>query len=76
MLTRREKEILKWLSAGKTAWEIGQIMGLSGRTVEWKIGRITRRLGVSNRVHAVAHSLCEQIIECPKGGLVHRTTKP
>jgi DNA-binding NarL/FixJ family response regulator len=34
LLTRRQREILQLLAAGKTAKEIGVILGISARTVE------------------------------------------
>src|SRR5262249_47676638 len=44
-LSERELEILAWVSEGKTAWEIGHILGLSQRTVEWHIGQACQKLG-------------------------------
>lgn len=63
MLTRRDKEILHWLSHGKTAWEIGQILNKSEKTIEWRIARIMRGLGVNNRTHAVAQAIRQGIID-------------
>jgi len=58
-LTRQEKEVLLWLSHGKTAWEIGTILNLDKRAVEWRIHRILRKLGVNNGTAAVAKALRE-----------------
>ena len=39
-MTLREKEVLRWTAEGKTAYEIGQILQVSERTVNFhKIGR-------------------------------------
>lgn len=53
-LTKREREILAWVSEGKTAWEIGCILNISQRTVEWHVDRVCKRLGAANRLQAVA----------------------
>jgi LuxR family transcriptional regulator, quorum-sensing system regulator BjaR1 len=53
-LTEREREILAWVSEGKTAWEIGCILSISQRTVEWHIEKACKRLGAANRLQAIA----------------------
>jgi LuxR family quorum sensing-dependent transcriptional regulator len=53
-LTDREHEILAWASESKTAWEIGCILNISRRTVEWHIDQACKRLGAANRLQAVA----------------------
>jgi LuxR family quorum sensing-dependent transcriptional regulator len=57
-LSDREREVLAWASEGKTAWEIGCILNLSQRTVEWHIGQVCRRLGAVNRLQAIAMLGC------------------
>lgn len=52
-LTAREREILRLLSDGLTAREIGETLGLSPRTIEGHVAKILRKLGVRNRVEAV-----------------------
>lgn len=51
-LTRRESEILCWVTQGKTNPEIGTILGISPRTVQKHLERIYARLGVENRTAA------------------------
>jgi PAS domain-containing protein len=43
VLTDREREVLSWTARGKTAGEIGSILSISARTIEWHIrdGRST-----------------------------------
>jgi DNA-binding CsgD family transcriptional regulator len=53
-LTDRQVECLKWVRAGKTDWEIGQVLGLSEATVNRHIERAKARLGVRSRAQAVA----------------------
>jgi DNA-binding CsgD family transcriptional regulator len=52
-LTTRQVEILYWVQEGKTAWEIGRILGLSGRSVDGHLRRIYARLDVRTRLQAV-----------------------
>lgn len=62
-LTAREKEALAWAAQGKSAWEIGEILGISQRTVEEHLASACRKLGAVNRVHAVAIGIRERVIE-------------
>jgi DNA-binding CsgD family transcriptional regulator len=57
LLTDREKEVLKWSANGKTAWEVGAILSLSKRTVEWHFTEACRKLGAVNKVQAVSLAL-------------------
>lgn len=61
-ISPREAEILKWIQLGKTNWEIGEIMGLSERTIKTYIERILKKLGVANRTHAVSKALSLKIL--------------
>ena len=51
-LSRREAEVLHWLTEGKTNAAISIILGLSRRTVEKHVERILDKLGVETRVEA------------------------
>jgi DNA-binding CsgD family transcriptional regulator len=51
-LTRREAEVLLWVTHGKTNAEIGAILGLSSRTVQKHLEHIFKKLGVETRVAA------------------------
>ena len=53
-LTTREREVLSWLSKGKTNRDIAQILGLSPRTVDKHLEQIYAKLGVENRTAAAA----------------------
>jgi DNA-binding CsgD family transcriptional regulator len=52
-LTRREREVLDWLAAGKTNRAIAAILGAKPRTVEKHLERIYEKLGVETRTAAV-----------------------
>jgi LuxR family quorum sensing-dependent transcriptional regulator len=52
-LTEREKEILKWIACGKCADDIGEILRISKRTVEWHVASAMQKLSAKTRTHAV-----------------------
>jgi DNA-binding CsgD family transcriptional regulator len=56
-LTEREVEILRWTAAGKTAWEIGGILKISERTVNFHIQNVMEKFGVHNKTHAAAKAM-------------------
>ena len=56
-LTRRETEILVWLSQGKTNSEIGLALSISPRTVKKHLEHIYSKLRVHRRSGAVARSI-------------------
>lgn len=56
-LTKRELEALQWTFKGKTAWETGQIMGISQRTVAQHVGTATHKLGAVNKHQASLKAL-------------------
>lgn len=55
-ITDRQLECLAWVQEGKSATDIGGILGLSGRTVEKHIIKICGHLGVKTRVQAVVRA--------------------
>ena len=61
-LTDKELGILKWACAGKTAWEIGVIRGISEATVKFHLKSIYAKLGVANRAQAVGEALLQGLI--------------
>jgi LuxR family quorum sensing-dependent transcriptional regulator len=63
VLTSREAEVLTWVARGKSAWEIGEILRITKRTVDEHVQTAVRKLGASNRTHAVALALREGVIE-------------
>lgn len=61
-LTNRESEVLLWIAKGKSNRDIGEILGLSARTVTKHLEQIYVKLGVENRASAAvkaAHVLHE-----------------
>jgi len=56
-ITKRESQVLYWVSYGKTSWEISQILEMSPRTVNKHLEQIFKKLGVDNRTSAAAISI-------------------
>ena len=53
-LTMREAEVLIWIARGKSNRDIGEILGISPRTVNKHLEQIFTKLGVENRASAAA----------------------
>jgi LuxR family quorum sensing-dependent transcriptional regulator len=62
-LTRREREVLAWSAQGKSAWEIGELLQLTKRTVDEHARTAMRKLGAANRTHAVAIAIRRRLFE-------------
>ena len=56
-LSPRQLECLRLAAAGKTSSEIAAALGISSRTVDQYVGEACERLGVRNRIQAVAKAL-------------------
>ena len=56
LITERQLECLSWVQQGKSATDIGSILGLSGRTVEKHIIKVCGHLGVKTRIQAVVRA--------------------
>jgi DNA-binding CsgD family transcriptional regulator len=52
-ITPRQIECLAWVQQGKSASDIGGILGISGRTVEGHLSKLCDHLGVKTRLQAV-----------------------
>ncbi len=61
-VTARESEVLGWVAAGKSDWAIGQILNISGKTVNFHVENAKRKLGVGTRVQAVIAAMRSGII--------------
>jgi DNA-binding CsgD family transcriptional regulator len=56
-LTQRERECLYWTRFGKTIKEVGLIVGVSRKTVEFHLGNAKRKLGVTSKTLAVVRAI-------------------
>lgn len=61
-LTPREREVIGWISAGKTDWEISVILGVSEKAIAKHVYNVRLKLGAMNRTHAVAEAIREGFI--------------
>ena len=66
-ITDRQLECLSWVQEGKSASDIGTILGLSGRTVEKHLIKLCGHLGVKTRVQAVVLARERGLISGPRG---------
>ena len=56
ILSRREQEVLGHVLSGKTSREIGELIGLSARTVEFHRANVMGKLGATNLAELVANA--------------------
>jgi LuxR family quorum sensing-dependent transcriptional regulator len=63
VLTRREREVMKWVAAGKTAWATSAILKISEDTVNKMASTAMQKLNVHTRAQAVAECIRRGEIE-------------
>jgi DNA-binding CsgD family transcriptional regulator len=56
-LTPRELEALRWTMEGKTAWELGKILGISERTAVLHVNNAAHKLACTSKHQAVLKAL-------------------
>ncbi len=56
-LTAREVECLSWTLEGKTAWELGCILGITERTANFHLGNAIQKLDCDNKHSAVIKAM-------------------
>ncbi|QND72912.1 LuxR family transcriptional regulator [Tardiphaga robiniae] len=59
-LSPRELECLEWAAQGKSAWEIGRILGITRRTASFHLENAKTKLGVHSISHAVARLIASR----------------
>ena len=62
-LNDREVEVLTWVARGKTSVEIGQIVGLTKRTIDFHIDNARAKLSAATRTEAVIKATTGRLIE-------------
>ena len=62
-LSGREIDALKWTRAGKTAWELGQILGISRGTANFHLENAKRKLASTDKHQAVLRAINLQLID-------------
>ena len=63
LVSARELDCLKWVAAGKTAWEASVILGISERTVRFHLNAAREKLNCLTTTQAVAKAVSQQLIE-------------
>ncbi len=58
-LTTREIEVLRWIAHGKSDWQIGQILNISDKTVNFHVENMKRKCGVATRIQVVVKAVHE-----------------
>ncbi|MBA3625018.1 MAG: autoinducer binding domain-containing protein [Methylibium sp.] len=56
-LTPRELDSLRWTMEGKTAWEVGAVLGITERTAVLHVSNAMHKLGCNNKHQAVLKAL-------------------
>ncbi len=62
-LTRGEIECIRWLLAGKSDWEIGEILGIAEATAHWRIEQAKKKLGVKTRAQLTALAVYHGLVQ-------------
>jgi DNA-binding CsgD family transcriptional regulator len=57
LLTANEREVLQWISAGKTSWEIASISGRNERAINKAIADAMLKLNAVTRTQAVVNAI-------------------
>lgn len=57
LLSAREAEVLHWIMVGKSDWQIGQILSISAKTVNFHVENVKRKFGVATRMQAVVAAM-------------------
>ena len=60
-LSPREYECLEWAAQGKSAWEIGRILGISRHTAAFHLENAKAKLGVRSICQAVARLIASRL---------------
>ena len=61
--SRRERECLQWYAAGKSEWEIGEILSISEKTANTYLERAKQKFGVATRKQAIVAALRTGVIQ-------------
>jgi DNA-binding CsgD family transcriptional regulator len=63
MLNDREIEALTWVARGKTSAQIGEMVGLSKRTIDFHLDNARIKLGATTRTQAAIKAAIGRLIE-------------
>jgi LuxR family quorum-sensing system transcriptional regulator SolR len=54
--------VLRWTGEGKTSYEIGKILSISERTVNFHVNNVLSKLAATNKVQAVVKAIATGLI--------------
>jgi LuxR family quorum sensing-dependent transcriptional regulator len=57
LLSPREREVMRWAAAGKSAWDTGEILRISEQTVKKHMSAVLAKLDVCSKMQAIAESI-------------------
>lgn len=66
VLTARELDCLQWMAAGKTAWEVGRILGISEAGVNFHFSNLRTKFGVTKRNDVVVKAIRMGLVQLPR----------
>jgi DNA-binding CsgD family transcriptional regulator len=75
LVSARELDCLKWVAAGKTAWEASVILGISERTVRFHLNAAREKLNCLTTTQAVAKAVSSQLLS-PEDALPETNLPP
>ena len=58
-----KREVLRWTSEGKSAWEVSVILGMSEHTVNFHLRNLMAKLDVTSKHQAVLKAMSLGLIE-------------
>ena len=61
IVSAREIDCLRWMAAGKTAWEASAILGISERTVRFHLNAAREKFQCATTTQAVAKAISQQL---------------
>jgi len=61
-LTKRETEVLQWISDGKSTWEISKLVGISEHGVVYHVRNVLTKFDVGSRHQAVAKAVVHGLL--------------
>lgn len=73
LLSNRELEVLTWTAIGKTAAEIGDILGVARRTVQYHQDRIRLALNAATLPAAIHLAHCHGLLRPDLGAAIDDT---
>ena len=62
-ITERERQVLQWIAAGKSNWEIGKILDISEFTAKNHVQNLLKKLSVTGRAQAVTTAFFSGLID-------------